>query len=57
MTSKTVAETGTKSATVKEIKEFFGFTSVAQMNAEWKQLTDKDKEQIREGIGNGTFTY
>jgi hypothetical protein len=46
-------------ATLKAVTEFFrregetlkGFTE------EWKQLTDEDKEQIKEGIGNGTLTY
>jgi hypothetical protein len=27
------------------------------MVREWKELSDKDKADIKAGIGNGTFTY
>lgn len=46
-----------KTAAPKEIKEFFGYTKLADFSADWKQLTDKDKADIRNGIGDGTFTY
>jgi hypothetical protein len=47
-------------ATIKAIKEFFGLRpgdTLKSFTAEWASLSDQDKEQIREGIGNGTLTY
>lgn len=46
-----------KTATPKEIKEFFGYAKLTEFSADWKALDDKSKAQIREGIGSGTFTY
>lgn len=46
-----------KAATPKEIKEFFGYAKLTDFSADWKALDDVSKQQIREGIGNGTFTY
>lgn len=43
--------------TLKDIKEFFGFTSLSEFSAEWKPLSEKDREDIKSGIDNGTFTY
>ena len=45
-------------ATLKDVREFFGMT-VGQFRDEWtkQRLTDQDKQEIREGIGNGTMTY
>lgn len=46
-------------ATLKEIATFFrkeGET-LSQFAAEWKALPDADKEQIKKGIGDGSFTY
>ena len=45
-------------ATLKGVREFFGMT-VGQFRDEWTKqgLTDQDKREIREGIGNGTMTY
>lgn len=49
----------TKTATLKQVTDYFrkegqtlkGFTE------EWKALSEEDKEQLKEGIGNGTLTY
>jgi hypothetical protein len=30
---------------------------LAKFRVEWTALTDKDKDDLREGIGNGTHTY
>lgn len=46
-----------KKASALEIKKFFGIDSTADFAKEWKELSDKDKEQIRTGIGNDTNTY
>lgn len=45
-------------ANIKVIKEFFAM-GMAEFKREWVEggLTDKDKEEIAEGIGNGTLTY
>lgn len=42
---------------LKDIKDLFGYPTLAAFSKDWKELTDKDKEQIKEGIGNGTLTY
>ena len=45
-------------ATVKDVKEFFGMT-LTEMKTEWVKgnLTDQDKKEILTGIGNETLTY
>jgi hypothetical protein len=49
-------------ATVKDVKEFFGMT-LGEMKDEWMgkgdgpKLSDQDKQDLMEGIGNGTLTY
>jgi hypothetical protein len=58
-------------ATVKQVKEYFDTTErpmkLAEMRIEWvaadlpighpQKLTDEDKTQIMDGIGDGSFTY
>lgn len=43
-------------ATLKEVRDYFGING-KDMIAQWRNLTDDDKRQLREGLGNGTFTY
>ena len=45
-------------ATIKDVKEYFGM-SLPEMKKEWMQggLTDKDKAELMQGIGDGTLTY
>ena len=45
-------------AGVKEVKEFFGM-GLAEMKAEWINggLTDKDKNDILTGLGDGSLNY
>jgi len=31
--------------------------SLSKFGAEWKELSDTDKEQLKQGIENGTLTY
>lgn len=33
-----------------------GYT-LSAFNADWKRLSDLDKDQIKQGIGDGTLTY
>ena len=51
--------------TVKDVKDFFGM-GLPEMKAEWigkeetdptKILTEKDKEQILNGLGDKTLNY
>jgi hypothetical protein len=44
-------------ANLKQIKEFFGYVSLSAFSADWKQMSETDRAQIRDGIGDGTFTY
>lgn len=46
-------------ATLKDVAAFLrkDNETLTQFSQEWKTLTDEDKRQIREGIGNGTLTY
>ena len=46
-------------ATLKQIAEFFrkDGETLTQFAAEWKALTDADKEQIKDGIGDGSLNY
>lgn len=42
---------------LKDIKDFFGFTSLSEFSTEYKQLSEKDREEIKAGIENGSLTY
>jgi hypothetical protein len=44
-------------ATLNQIRAYFGIESAQKFAAEWRQLTDTDKMQIKAGIGNGTYNY
>lgn len=44
-------------ATVKEVKDFFGEKSISKFTTEWKALTEQDRADLKNGIGNGTLTY
>lgn len=47
-------------ATIKAALDYFGRKSgqtLKDITEEWKKLTEQDKEQLKEGIGNGTLTY
>ena len=39
-----------------DVMKFFGIP-IAQFRKEWAELTDKDKEQIKQGIEDGTLSY
>jgi hypothetical protein len=47
-------------ATIKDVADFFGKLpgqTLKGFSDEWKALSDEDKSQIKEGIGNGTLNY
>ena len=44
-------------ASLTDVKNYFGYPSLSAFGVDWKQMPDEDRRQIREGIGNGTFTY
>lgn len=44
-------------ATLKDVSAFFEFPSLGAFRAEWSKLSDEDKRELREGIGNGSLTY
>ena len=45
-----------KPASLLDTKKFFEMT-MADFNRDWKLLDQKSRDEIRLGIGNGTFTY
>lgn len=54
--------TETKPATVSEVFAYFSDNKtndlkLGQFSAEWKELDSVSKEQIRNGIGDGSFNY
>lgn len=44
-------------ATLIEVRKFFDFEDMKQFRQEWTALTEDDRAQIREGLGNGSYTY
>lgn len=42
---------------INTIRKFFGYTSATAFAHDWKLLSDRDKDQIRRGIGDGSLTY
>jgi len=43
-------------ATIKQVTDFFGM-KLAEFRDEWQQLSDDERQQIRQGIGDGSLTY
>lgn len=44
-------------ATLTEVRKYFGFEDVKQFRQEWMALSEEARVQIRDGIGNGSYTY
>ena len=42
---------------LKDIKNFFDYPTLKAFSADWKQLTEIDKAQIKQGLQDGTLTY
>lgn len=43
-------------ATMKQIKDYFGLSSKEMADA-WRMMTDKDKADLKNGLGDGSLTY
>jgi hypothetical protein len=43
-------------ATVVDVMRFFGMQT-ATFKKQWGELTDKDKADLKQGIGDGSLTY
>lgn len=43
-------------ATMVDVMKFFGMKP-AEFRSQWQELSPKDKEDLKKGIGNGTLTY
>lgn len=48
---------GADGTPIKPTKEQKAEFPLAQFRAEWAELTDQDKLDLRTGIGNGSLTY
>jgi hypothetical protein len=44
-------------ATMVEVKDYFGYSKLSEFRSDWNNLSDKDKTELKSGIGNGTETY
>lgn len=60
-TTETLIPAQVKPASLTEVHKFFQGSdskyNLAAFRADWAQLTDKDKTDLRTGLGNGTMTY
>jgi len=43
--------------TIKELMDFFGYKSSVEFMRDWKGLTHDDKEQLKQGMADGSMTY
>jgi hypothetical protein len=53
----TVTDNKEKGGILIKIKEFFGFASLQDFKAEWSELSEKDRTDLRKGIADGSMTY
>jgi hypothetical protein len=46
-------------ASIKDVADYFrkGNQPLKEFTEEWKLLSDKDKEELKQGIGDGTLDY
>lgn len=44
-------------ATAVQVKAFFEYETAAEFAKDWKALGEAGRNQLKEGIGNGTLTY
>ena len=52
-------EVQAKPATLKQVTDFFRSTyqTLKEFSEDWKRLTEQDKDDLKKGIGDGSFTY
>lgn len=43
--------------TLKDIKEYFGYRTLADFSKDWKALTVAERDQIKGGIADKSFNY
>lgn len=46
-----------KATSLNGVRLYFGIPSASAFGAEWRKLSDQDKADLKNGIGNGTETY
>lgn len=48
-----------KPAGLAQVQKFFATPdyNMAQFRSDWSKLSDADKTQLRQGLGDGTLTY
>jgi predicted component of type VI protein secretion system len=48
-----------KPAGLAAVQKYFATSdyNMAQFRSDWSKLTDKDKTDLRNGLGDGTLTY
>lgn len=44
-------------ASLSQVREFFGIEQAGTFRKEWTALSEQDKSDLRNGIGDGTLTY
>jgi hypothetical protein len=44
-------------APLTDVMKFLEIATVSAFRAEWEQLSEAEQQQLREGIGNGSYTY
>lgn len=44
-------------ATLAQVREFFGYPNLSAFSADWKALPNDDREQIKQGLGDGSLSY
>jgi len=40
-----------------DVKNYFGYPDTTTFMRDWKSLTDKDKADLKKGIGDGSLNY
>lgn len=43
--------------TMLDVKNYFGYSNIAEFKRDWTSLSDEDKDQLKAGIANGSLTY
>lgn len=49
--------TDAKPAGIAQLKNALGYEKLGEFRSDWKDLPDTDKDDIRKGVTDGTFTY